>query len=657
VAGRAVSGRLYAILLALVAWLLMTAPAGAWRAEMSADELEGTGDVFNLKGNVVIHRGDSSITAGSAQYDRSTGDIVAHEGFRYEDPTFTVTAESAELNLETGRGTLYDAEAILKENGFRISGKELRRVGPNKFLVRQGLATACDDIPPSWCIRGRTFDVEVGERLVARGVTFRIKDVPVMYVPYAWVPVVTERRSGLLPPTFGYRDSTGVFYRQPVFWAPSDNRDATLYLDYYSRSAFGQGLEYRYIEGPRNRGTSYLYHLRDKVRDTDFYEGRVEHRSEGSDVEGFVDINAVNSSEYFRLYEPYVERSSRRYLYSRAEVWANLDTSRLYLDSRYYQDLTEGVHNDAVIQEIPGAGLHVAPVGLGPFVAGAEARTKKFRRDLGYEGERTDGAVHASMTVGRGPTLTQEASARRVWYKVSDAGGEDEFANNQFEYRTTMKAVFTRQYESLTHAVEPAMYYSRRILDDEEAALLFDATELFNDREVAGAELVNRFIGEKGEWLTVRLSQEYDIAQDDLLDNAEPWLPARLDVSTEGALELSTSLYYDHYDQQLSRAESRIGLRAGDTRVRVGQSLVRDADIELYSLGVRQGLGRRWDVEVALRYDDDEELPSERLEQVSAAVTYRSQCWSVRVEAVRHPHDYSVYMTANLAGLGEAGTP
>jgi hypothetical protein len=282
-------------------------------------------------------------------------------------------------------------------------------------------------------------------------------------------------------------------------------------------------------------------------------------------------------------------------------------------------------------------------------------RAQKFRRDLGYEGERMDGIVHSSLNVGHGPTLTQEASARRVWYKVSDAGQEDKFANNQYEFRTTAKAAISRSYETVTHAIEPSLYYSRRILDKEETAPLFDATELFADREIAGAELVNRFIGEKGEWLTIRLSQEYDITEEDRTDRKEPWLPGRLDISTAGALTLSTSLYYDHYSQQLSRAESRVELHAGDTRVRMGQSYVRGEAIELYSLGVRQSIGRQWDIEGRARYNDGEKKNSEKLEQVAAAVTYKAQCWSVRVEGVRRPDTYSFFMTANLVGFGQSG--
>ena len=39
---------------------------------------------------------------------------------------------------------------------------------------------------------------------VARGVTFRVKDVPVLYVPYFVFPANTQRQSGFLLPRVGY---------------------------------------------------------------------------------------------------------------------------------------------------------------------------------------------------------------------------------------------------------------------------------------------------------------------------------------------------------------------------------------------------------------------------------------------------------------------
>ncbi len=629
----------------------MPLPLFAAQAEMSADSLEGTGEVFKLEGNVLIRRGDVVIRAERAQYDRSTGDINASSGFVYEDEQMSVSASSAALNLDTGQGTLYNAHVFFKEDGSRISGAEIRRESPERYFIQKGEVTSCEGLPPAWCFRGRDFDVEVGERLVARGVTFRIRNVPVFYTPYAWVPIVTQRRSGLLPPTFGYRDSTGAYYRQPIYWAPVENRDVTLNLDYHSDRAFGQGLEYRYVEGPLHKGDMYGYHLRDSVRKVDFYEGHAFHRAGGETIEGFYDVNFVNRQDYFRIYEPYIEQSARRFLYSRGEVWANLGSSRLYVRSRYYQDMDENVSNREVLQELPGAGLHLAPFGLGPLVLGGEARTSKFRRSIGYEGERTDGVITGMLRLGHGPVLAQSGSLRRVYYSVSDAGNEERFYNTQYEYRAEGLFALRGAFDSVSHVVEPSAYYARRGREGEPPPLL-DGTELFDETELVGVNMTNRFLGKKREFVTSRIVQEYNLEE-----NVEDrWLPLVFDLAIKGYLTVETLLAYDHYEERLSRAETRLSLKMGETHLSAGQSYTRELNVEYYRFGVRQELGDAWELGASARYDAAEVNEADKLREVSAVVGYTAQCWGVRLEGIRHPDDSLFYLTVSLAGIGETGS-
>jgi LPS-assembly protein len=57
--------------------------------------------------------------------------------------------------------------------------------------------------------------------------------------------VNTERQSGFLFPSFGHSTKDGFRYRQPFFWAPSKSTDATLAVDFESRSRIGGMAEFR----------------------------------------------------------------------------------------------------------------------------------------------------------------------------------------------------------------------------------------------------------------------------------------------------------------------------------------------------------------------------------------------------------------------------
>jgi LPS-assembly protein len=238
----------FLFLIASVAlWLFMPVSLSfAQDISISADSMEQKGDVQILRGSVRIERDDISIKAESAKYEEASGDSYAEGNVHYEDSDITIRASKAHLNLRDNTGMLYDGEVFIKHGGYRILGKEIQKTGKNRYILKNASATTCDGVSPAWCFTSRNTDVLVGERLKAKHATFRVKGMPLFYTPYLWVPIITERRTGFLTPTLGYQSATGLFYRQPFFWAISENRDATLFLDVFSQGSFGQGVEYRY---------------------------------------------------------------------------------------------------------------------------------------------------------------------------------------------------------------------------------------------------------------------------------------------------------------------------------------------------------------------------------------------------------------------------
>lgn len=68
---------------------------------------------------------------------------------------------------------------------------------------------------------------------------FRVRDVPVFYVPYFLFPVKKTRQTGFLLPRLAYsRDKNGLDISIPFFIALSDRMDATLYQRYMEKEDF-----------------------------------------------------------------------------------------------------------------------------------------------------------------------------------------------------------------------------------------------------------------------------------------------------------------------------------------------------------------------------------------------------------------------------------
>ena len=90
-----------------------------------------------------------------------------------------------------------------------------------------------------------------------------------LYFPYAVFPIKRERSTGLLIPRIGLGGVDGFTIRNAFYWAPRDNFDVTIGIDYLQKTGWGGGGEMRYLLAPRTQGISSVYYLRDNGTDAE----------------------------------------------------------------------------------------------------------------------------------------------------------------------------------------------------------------------------------------------------------------------------------------------------------------------------------------------------------------------------------------------------
>jgi len=79
-------------------------------------------------------------------------------------------------------------------------------------------------------------------------VLFKIKKIPVFYVPYLRYPLTdTGRATGFLFPGIGRSNLRGFFLFNSFYWNIKPNVDLTLGLDYYGKAGIGINEEFRYL--------------------------------------------------------------------------------------------------------------------------------------------------------------------------------------------------------------------------------------------------------------------------------------------------------------------------------------------------------------------------------------------------------------------------
>ena len=108
-------------------------------------------------------------------------------------------------------------------------------------------------------------DILTGDRALFTKGVFKIRDIPILYIPIAYLPLNEERKSGFLRPTWGSGGVEGVAFNSTYFWAIDKHSDATFGLDYSENRGYKPTIEYRYTPSKDTAGSFSTSFIDDKI--------------------------------------------------------------------------------------------------------------------------------------------------------------------------------------------------------------------------------------------------------------------------------------------------------------------------------------------------------------------------------------------------------
>jgi len=189
-----------------------------------------------------------------------------------------IWADRMEYNTRTRTGTFYNARgsAILGDRGPTTDrslfgtqepeaafwGERLEKVGPKKYKITRGGFTTCIQPTPRWELVSGTVTLNLDDYAWLTNSLFRVKGVPLMYLPVFYYPIQEDdRATGFLIPTYGASTVKGQILSNAFFWAIGRSHDATIYHDWMTKAGHQLGGEYRYVLGPGSQGNSRFTYL------------------------------------------------------------------------------------------------------------------------------------------------------------------------------------------------------------------------------------------------------------------------------------------------------------------------------------------------------------------------------------------------------------
>ncbi|MBD8881571.1 LPS assembly protein LptD [Rhodanobacter sp. 7MK24] len=217
--------------------------------------------VYHLSGDVRLDRADQRLQADTVDYNQDTADYDARGNVRYQDYSQLMSATHARGNDASGIGIADDVRYQMlnsRGNGVARQGQEL---DAQHTRYTQATYSTCDIGHHLWEFQGKTITVDkVNGVGVARDATFRVGNVPLLYLPWFSFPVDNRRKTGFLYPTIGHSSRSGFFLSTPYYLNLAPNYDATLDPRIYTTRGFMLDTEFRY-QLPGSIGTMDVEYL------------------------------------------------------------------------------------------------------------------------------------------------------------------------------------------------------------------------------------------------------------------------------------------------------------------------------------------------------------------------------------------------------------
>ncbi len=478
---------------------------------LSYNDKKGT---YHAEKNVVIRKTHQALYTQSAVFNTKTGIATVSGGFRIETDGDIITGKEGTFDLNMQTGDIVDGRLFLKANHYYLSGSRMQKTGENTYVIQDCTMTTCDGTNPDWTITGSEVKVTIEGYGTVKHSAFRIKDLPVIYIPYMFFPAKTKRQTGLLPPKLGYSTLNGAEVQLPFFWAISDRTDATLYSRYMTRRGYMQGVEFRYIESPSSKGILEFDILSDKqseknlndedARDISPYartnqtrywiRGRADQDLPG-DVLARLDGDFVSDQDYLREFEEKLygfdvrsnlqEESKRPVQEKRSPTRRSAlrlsrdgDSYALQGIASYYQQVEDPAINDQMEQPVGGVyfDLLQQQIKEWPVFFNFESDYDYIWSDESNRGHNIILSPQLNFPFWLGPYVEFEPSFRYTYngqWVADDQGEKTHQYQTLYEANARLGTNAEKFFDTswgdatkLRHKVSPTLYYTYQGYND-----------------------------------------------------------------------------------------------------------------------------------------------------------------------------------------------
>ncbi|WP_158083123.1 LPS-assembly protein LptD [Methyloprofundus sedimenti] len=482
------------------------------REKTATNIFSGGSEVFDaefisLTDNINLQRADQRLMANQADFNQASGVLDLYGDIIYSDGGMALHSTSAQINMENDSSLLRDVSFIIPSSPIRGSADVVYRDSPTFSRFKEVTYTACEPGNQDWMLHASRMKVndETGRATIKHG-WMEFKSVPVMYFPYGSFPIDDRRLTGLLTPSVGMSGRSGVDIRLPFYWNMAPNYDLLLAPRYMTERGFMMGADFRFLWQRSLSDINFEIMPEDQLTKTLRWGGSFQNSTRFTDnLSMNINANYVSDNAYFNDLDGALGLNNRnRYLASNANVAYTLPWMSMSARVDNYQNIDPGASNENVpYRRLPQLKLDMFKAFNDhlPLEMGLDSEYVYFQRhfpDGQPQGQRFNIKPSVSFPfVSQSGFIIPKVALQHTqyWLDNQTTGGANSLDKTIPLVSLDSGLFFEKDFDTLTHTIEPRLYYLYVPFVDQSEIPNFDTSlynfsygQLFRDNQFNGVD-------------------------------------------------------------------------------------------------------------------------------------------------------------------------
>ena len=175
----------------------------------------------------------------------SIGNMHGYPVFSQGDDHYN--AREIMYNFNTQKGKITHV-ITTQDDGF-IHGEQVKKIGDNIAYIKRGKYTTCELEDPHYEITFSKAKIIQHDKILIGPAYLSFTNIPTpLALPFAFFPIDSRHKSGLVMPSFGESGSMGFYLKDLGFYfAINDNIDLLLSADLYTRGSWAIKAKSNYV--------------------------------------------------------------------------------------------------------------------------------------------------------------------------------------------------------------------------------------------------------------------------------------------------------------------------------------------------------------------------------------------------------------------------